>query len=117
MARPMRTPIGKLRHRVTVQRATEERDSYGQPVQTWSDIGRVWARIRPLSGREYIAARQVQADLTHEVTIRPFDGLTPKDRLEFTRNNSTRVLNIDSIADDEERGRFVILRCIEEVMA
>ena len=63
---------GPLRHRVTVQRpaAPAARDAYGQPADAWDDVDTVWAAIEPLAGRELFAARQVQADVTHQVTTR-----------------------------------------------
>jgi len=61
---------GKLRFRVTLQRRTETQQPGGQPIQSYVDIATVKAAIRPLSGRELIAAQQVQFQANTEITIR-----------------------------------------------
>lgn len=43
----------RLRHTVTIQRATEgARDTYGVPAQTWSDLATVRAWVQPNSRSE-----------------------------------------------------------------
>jgi SPP1 family predicted phage head-tail adaptor len=72
---------GLLRHRVQVQSPTGTQDEYGQAVLGWTTLGARWASVEPLMGREMWQAQQVQADTTHKVTLRYFDGLTPRYRL------------------------------------
>lgn len=52
--------IGKLRHRITLQRQINAQNDYGAVVTTWQGIATVWAEIKPISGREYFEASQVQ---------------------------------------------------------
>jgi SPP1 family predicted phage head-tail adaptor len=49
--------IGSLRHRVTLQeRDGTSQDSFGQPVETWTDVALVWADIRYPSGLQTVLA-------------------------------------------------------------
>lgn len=66
---------GTLRERVTIQAATVSQDAYGEPIETWSNIGTnptVWANVGSrASGERFISgAEQVQASVSHTVRIR-----------------------------------------------
>ena len=55
---------GVFRQRVTLQDLVETIDSYGQPVQTWTDVATFWAEVRPIRGTEAVNIRQVWATAT-----------------------------------------------------
>ena len=96
MNRPVEA--GRLRHRLTIQRATEVKNSSGEIIQTWATIATRWGAVEPLTGREQWLAQQANAIATHRVTIRYYSGLTEKDRFLY----GTRVLNIDTIDVPDE---------------
>jgi SPP1 family predicted phage head-tail adaptor len=102
---------GRLRHRVTVQRATDSIDQYGDQTPTWTSLGTVWASVEPLSGREYFAAAQMQSEVSTRIVIRPISGvtLTPKDRVKF----GSRYFDIQSVINRDERNRELQLLCVE----
>jgi SPP1 family predicted phage head-tail adaptor len=102
---------GELRHKVELQRADETQDEFGAASIEWQFLAYRWASIVPLTGREYMLAKQANAEITHAVTIRTFAGLTPKDRVVY----GTRVFSIISVADFEERRREMVLSCTEQV--
>lgn len=102
---------GRLRHRITIQKATEAQDSTGQAVKTWSTFTRCWSEIVPLSGRELQAAQAISAEASHSIRIRHVDGITPKHRIAY----GSRVFDINGITDTNERGRELILTCRERV--
>lgn len=66
-------PAGKLRERVTLQ----ERDSSATPNE-FNEQGEVWSDLLPglpaevyaFSGREYVAAQQVQSSASHRIMLR-----------------------------------------------
>ena len=60
--------IGTLRHRVRLERPVSTRDDNRAPVTTWDHVATVWASIWPVRGREYWAAKSINAEV--EVTIR-----------------------------------------------
>lgn len=103
--------IGKLRHRITLQECIASRDSFGAEVLTWVDIATVWASVSPLSGKEYFAAHQINAEVTTKITIRYRPGVTPKMRVLF----NSRCFEILSVLSFEERGIELVLMCKERV--
>ncbi len=103
--------IGKLRHRIEIQSLTTTDDDIGHPAKTYSTRDTVWALIRPLSGREKIAAEQVAAEITHKVTIRYYDSISPKCRIKF----GGRYFDINFIGDYDERNEYMELMCTEKV--
>ena len=106
--------IGRLRHRLRIQSATETRTGSGGVTYTWATDAVVWAAVRPLLGREYMEARRVDAAVTHEVRIRYRSGLTPSHRFVFD-NDTSRELNIVSVLNVDERDRELVVMCREDV--
>jgi SPP1 family predicted phage head-tail adaptor len=100
---------GKLRHRVIIQTATEARDSYGQPIQTWATFDEVWAEILPLRGTELFTAQQVQSKVVSKIKIRYLAGVSPKMRVLF----GARIYQIESIINTTERNVESVLMCSE----
>jgi SPP1 family predicted phage head-tail adaptor len=72
-----------LRHRITIQQKSFIRDTYGQPVEEWSDVFTVWASINPLTGKDLFAAESVQSEITHKIKIRFKLGIKPDMRVRF----------------------------------
>lgn len=104
-------PVGLMRERVEVLSRSVSQDSYGGSGQAWTPLGEVWGKVEPLSGRELWQAQQVRPDVTHRVTIRHYPGLTPRHRLKL----GTRVFEVQSVLNLEERGRVTECLCVEEV--
>jgi len=101
--------IGELRNRITLQEYTISKDSFGAETETWSDVAQVWASIEPLSGREYFAAQQINAQISTKVTIRYRAGIKPTMRVLF----GNRVYGILSVINTGEKNRELILMCKE----
>lgn len=70
---------GELDQRVTLQRKTVTQASNGEPTTTWSPIGTLWAKVQQLTGRDQIAAQQVQYPADVRIIIRHRPSLTPED--------------------------------------
>ena len=61
----------KLRHRITLQRFVKTQDpTTGLISEEWVDDATVWASVEPLSGRDFIAARAQQSEISSRVVIR-----------------------------------------------
>lgn len=103
---------GWLRHRVVIQERAPEQDSYGEERPAWVDAATVWASVEPLRGREYLEARQGQAEVSHRVGMRYRDGVGPAMRL---RLPGGRVLVIESVINPLEQGERLELMCRELV--
>jgi len=88
----------------------EARNSLGEAALAFSEEAKIWASIRPLSGRELWQAQQVQADVTHAVRIRYRNGVDATKALGF----DGRQLNIVAVLNVEERNRTLELLCLEQ---
>ena len=101
---------GQLRHLVTIQQTTASRDSdTGEATDAWSTFAECYANVMPLRGNELIQAQQVQAHVTHRVSIRFLDGVTGDMRV----IHDSRTLHIEGVIDVGERGREMELMCRE----
>lgn len=103
-----------LRHRVRIERsAAPTRTTDGGFTENWTTLATVWARIHPLSGREYLEAQQVEADVSHKIWMRHnFDyTITPRDRITY----GSRAFNILSAVNVNEENRMVEVMAKEAV--
>ncbi len=103
--------IGELRHRITIQESVASRDSFGAEILSWVDLAIVWAMVSPVSGKEYFAFQQINAEVSTKITMRYRPSITPKMRVLF----ENRVLEIDSIINPEQMNISLILMCKEVV--
>ncbi|MDZ7809199.1 MAG: phage head closure protein [Arhodomonas sp.] len=107
----MAVRAGKLNKRVALQEPSRVADGRGGYTTTWSTVATVWAQVHPLSPDERVAAAQMQAQLTHRVTIRYRDGITAAMRVLY----GTRALSIVGPPRDvDERHELLFLSCNEE---
>ncbi len=100
---------GKLKHKVTVEEPREARGETGQVTTSFQPLATTWASIEPLSGRELIAADQAQSETTIRVRMRYLAGVTNECRIV----HGTRVLQIVSVIDPEDRHAELELMCRE----
>lgn len=100
---------GRIRHRVELKSSTAEKDGYGEETLTWSKYATIWADIQPFRASEIYNAQQVQAEITHKVTIRYNSSVDEKHRVVF----GSRILEIVSLINAGERGIYQELLCKE----
>ena len=62
--------IGKLDRRITIEQATQGEGPYGEPTETWTPYATVWANAYSGAGKEFVAARQVNAEISIQFQIR-----------------------------------------------
>lgn len=64
--------------KIWIQRRSEDQAPDGEPVDDWSNVTAtmVWADIRDVSGREYVAAGAEQAGVTTRIRIWRRDDVT-----------------------------------------
>ena len=85
-----RVRAGQFRDEVIIERGTETTDALGDVKLTFNEIGRRPCWMRGLTGKELFDAQKVKSRETHVLEMRPFDGLTSSDQLNF----QGRTLNI-----------------------
>ena len=93
--------IGKLNKRVLLQTYTVTENDMGDSISTWVDFATVWASATNLSGKEYFAAMQVQAENTIKFIIRYNKNVNETMRIIFEGNNYNIVF-IDNIKYDNK---------------
>lgn len=94
---------GKIFNRVVeVQQATEARDDFGQPIETWVTIRTVKADRKDVRAWERFRSDQELAARTSVFTMRWFSGLDAKMRL----SHDGLIWDIEGLA---ELGRRVAL--------
>ena len=107
----MSVRAGRLRHRVAIQSQSTTLDSYGETTGSWTTDDTVWAAVEPVNGTERDIGEGVAGIVTHRVVMRYSSDVSPKKRLLF----GTRVLNILSSLNPDERDAQLTLMCLEEV--
>ena len=98
---------GRLRHRVVIEKNAPTADGSGALVDAWTTFATRWASVEPLSGREFFASRQIEAEVTTRIRLRHLAGVTPKMRVLVPRaatvldgaiNDSVTSITVDSAA-------------------
>lgn len=103
----------KMRHRFTILASTgpeDSRDQYGEPALAQAVLCETWAQVRPLTGKQLESARQVYAEVTHEVTLRWRPGVEAGQ----TGVLNGRLYHLDAVMDLEERHEWLQLLCTEK---
>lgn len=102
--------IGELDERVTFRRRTETQDGYGTLVPSDTDLATVWAKVRPMSGRERDRGQQTEARSNYVVRVHnsaAVRGVTEGDLVVWRDVE----LNIRFISDGGPRPLFVEFEC------
>lgn len=104
--------IGPYRQRLVVQRLVETTDAYGQRVQSWQVAGTFWALVTQSAGAEAVNAKQVRANVTHEISLRCVGtlflpgGIDPTMRLVMTNPPyRAQIFNIIEVNNVDNRNR------------
>lgn len=103
--------IGKMNRRITIRSKTVTKDTEGITQNVWSTVATVWAWVEPLRGKEYFEAAATNAENTVRFHIRYMSGLTSKMQVLY----ESRLFNINSVIDIDERHREMQLICTEVV--
>lgn len=103
--------IGELNRRVEILKYFVKRDAYGGEDGRWLPVGRVWAKIEPVSGTEYFTAQQVSAETVTKITIRFYAGLDVMHRIRY----ADKLYEIIGISDADTAHRWTVINCKEMV--
>ena len=102
---------GNLKRRITVQAPSTSKDSFGQPVDTWTDVLSTWAEVATVTGKEiYALGSGFTAQVTHRITLRyPSVAITAGMRVNFRG----RLFTVQVPSDPTEDRRELDLMCLE----
>lgn len=107
---------GYLRHRLEFQDKAVSRDGYGAEVVSWGESFTVWGSVEPYMGREYLQAKQQQAEVSHRVRIRYRPNVKPTMRIKVDLDSRDAFyLEIVNVIEPFVRGTDLQLMCREAV--
>lgn len=103
--------IGAFQERIVIQSRTATLGEYGDETEAWATANTVWAEVLPQTGREFMAAKQVQADLTHLIRIRYASSTKPTvEQRVYWESRTLQILNVVNVG---EENRIVEVWCRE----
>jgi SPP1 family predicted phage head-tail adaptor len=105
---------GELRESVTIEAPAETSNDFGEVTSTWAAIGKRRASIRGMRTDEVMRAQGQYTVATHEVVIRYMPGLTTAMRLVWDSRTPSRVLDIISVSEENNRESMRLV-CKEQV--
>ena len=101
--------VGKYRHRLAFQIATDTRSADGGVSQSWATTNTVWGILQPSDGTEQISADKTRSDVTHVARVRWGITVTPAYR--FT--HESRTFQILSVMNNDEFNRELFIQARE----
>lgn len=92
---------GELRHRIEVLSLhTSRHETTGEVLECWKVERKLWARVTPLSGKEFIAAQAEASKVTARIKIRYRTDINHTMRIA----HRDKVYNIEAVLPDDESG-------------
>lgn len=107
-----RTTIGRLRHRLVLERSQETLDRFRGTVRAWVTVASVRAEVVPIGGREMFANGVTQAQATHRVRMRYRRDIVPKMRFRWLDVGT--VLNIVACPPSVGTANLIEVTCLAE---
>ena len=103
---------GRSRQYVAIEEQSgTDINGFGEPVENWTTFANAWVYVSTMSGREFIQAKEIHAELSHILTTRYIDGVHPKMRVSY----NGRTLDILAAFDADETRRELKIYCREQV--
>ena len=94
----------KLIHRVKLQRYDQSGGAFnpetGDIAGAWIDVDWLYARVVPLSAREFLQSSSIQSEVTARIIVRYRDDIRPSDRIIFRG----KIFNIHGVLPDNNTG-------------
>lgn len=92
--------MSNLDKRITIQKYTTTQNKNGFDIEAWKDYKTVWASMNNLWGKEFYAAKAVQAENTVEFVVRyskDLENINSKEYRIFWNNRAFNITFIDNI--------------------
>lgn len=103
--------VGDLRHRITIQKYTTIITDNGFDEEKWTDYKTIWASMNNLFGKEFYAAKAVQAENTIEFVVRYSKDLGVLDSKEYR----IKVLKNKDADKEEYKYKFFNITFIDNI--
>lgn len=112
----MRVP--RLNRRLTLEEAVRLPDGAGGFTLDWQALGRVWAEVKPGSGRERAGELVTLASVPYRITLRAAPvGAAARPRPDQRLREGDRVFRILAVTEADARGHYLTCFAHEEVVA
>ncbi len=107
MSGPLRVPIGRISHRLVLEREQRASDDGGGAAVTWETVAEIWGAIEMRTGAERVEAGGIAGEVNATITVRYRDDLVPAMRF----RNGAQVFEILSVLDTDGRRRYSRCQC------
>ncbi len=94
----------KFNHRITLQRAIQNIDNFGDTITTYKDISTVWAIIKPINIEQNLSRLKSDVETTHLITIKYFKEAQKCKRIIY----NSRIFNVLTAICPKEEREFII---------
>lgn len=105
--------IGDLRHRITIEKYITTQNENGFDIEKWTPYKTVGASINNLWGKEFYAAKAVQAENTVEFICRYSKNLETLNTKEYRIFWNDRAFNITFIDNIQYKNKWLKIKAIE----
>ena len=105
--------LSDLRDYITMQSLVPVQDPVtGANTDTWVTFASMWAKVSPLSAREFIAAQATQSRVVARIEILYRPGVVPSMRA----IHGTHTYNIEGVLADNKTGKHYLTLPVSEVV-
>lgn len=103
---------GRLRQRICVEKAELVENSIGEMEVVYKPYVHLWADVKPISGKELLAASAIQSEVSHRIYVRWYPGITARHRITWGYKNR-RIMNIKSVINSGEGNEMLEILAFE----
>jgi SPP1 family predicted phage head-tail adaptor len=100
-------PIGRLSHRLTLERGSRGNDGGGGAPVAWEVEADMWGAVEDMSGSERVRGDRVTGEANALITVRYRDDIVPAMRF----RNGRAVYSILAVLDGDGQRRFLRCQC------
>jgi len=102
---------GKLNRKINLIKYVEVENEIGELEQKLNSYKKIWARIEPTKGKEYLENKKIQAEQMYKLTVRYREDITTDMLIKY----KDKLLNINAIIDPYMAHERLELMCTEKV--
>lgn len=107
---------GDLNKRIILQTPIPDDNDVLESEIEYQDYSKTWAKVEPLSGKQYIEAKKERPELTYQITMRYRSNITNNMRIRYPKGNGKdKFFIIEDIINVLERNEKLIIICYEKV--
>lgn len=101
--------IGKLDKRIKIMQSDKVSDGSGGFENELKEVKTVWAHVRPISGREFWQAQQINAEISHKIIIRYTEAVNRTNLISY----NGRIFDIQYLINVDEKNKWLEIQALE----